>query len=181
MRWLGRFVAASALIYASAALAVPNGEAEQAYARGDYATAFKIWFQLAEQGSVQAQLNIARMYERGEWVAQDSRAAKEWRDRAAAQGAQDAAMPGAYGAPAVANAVPGAYSQQGYAQQGYAQQGYVQQGYVQPGYVQPGYVQPGYAPPTYPPPVYYPSPSPTYGPSMRPVFMPIFRVHRHHH
>ncbi|MBV8411684.1 MAG: sel1 repeat family protein, partial [Alphaproteobacteria bacterium] len=85
MRWLGLLVALIGLILSDAALAVPNGDAEQAYARGDYATAFKIWFQLAEQGSVQAQRNIARMYERGEWVAQDSQAAKEWYDRAAAQ------------------------------------------------------------------------------------------------
>ena len=88
MRWLGLLVASIGLIVSDVALAVPNGDAEQAYARGDYATAFKIWFQLAEQGSVQAQLNVARMYERGEWVAQDSRAAQEWRDRAAAQPAQ---------------------------------------------------------------------------------------------
>src|SRR4249919_3132267 len=39
-----------------------GSSAEAAYARGDYATAFKIWLPLAEQGSAQAQLNVARMY-----------------------------------------------------------------------------------------------------------------------
>jgi TPR repeat protein len=175
MRRLGLLVAVVGLMFSGTALAVPNGEAEQAYARGDYATAFKIWFQLAEQGSVQAQLNIARMYERGEWVAQDSQAAKEWYDRAAAQGAQDAAMPGGGGAPAYAQQgyVQPGYAQQGYAQQGYAQQGYAQQGYAQQGYAQQGYVQPGYAQPGYA--------QPGYSPSMRPVFMPVFRFHHHRH
>jgi TPR repeat protein len=44
-------------------------DTEEAYARGDHATAFKL--PLAEQGSLLAQRNIARMYERGEWVAKD--------------------------------------------------------------------------------------------------------------
>ena len=79
MRWLGLFVASIGLMLSDVALAVPNGDAEQAYARGDYATAFKIWFPLAEQGSVQAQRNIARMYERGEWVAQDSATGEAYR------------------------------------------------------------------------------------------------------
>jgi hypothetical protein len=78
---------------AGQALGVPLPEAEQAYARGDYATAFKLWFPLAEAGSARAQENIARMYERGEWVAQDQAAANEWYHRAAEQRAQDAAMP----------------------------------------------------------------------------------------
>jgi hypothetical protein len=105
MRWLGLLVASIGLILSDAALALPNADADQAYARGDYATAFKIWLPLAEQGSVQAQRNVARMYERGEWVAQDSQAAREWYSRAAAQGARDAAMPGM---PVVASAAPGA-------------------------------------------------------------------------
>ncbi len=80
---------------AAPALAVPQPDAEDAYARGDYATAFKLWLPLAEQGSARAQANIARMYERGEWVAQDPAMANEWYRRAAEQSAQDAAMTGA--------------------------------------------------------------------------------------
>ena len=92
MRRLALFFTIFAAL-AGQALAVPQPEAEQAYQRGDYATAFKLWLPLAEAGSAWAQENIARMYERGEWVAQDSAMANEWYQRAAAQRAQDAAMP----------------------------------------------------------------------------------------
>ncbi len=75
------------------ALAVPQPDAEAAYARGDYASAFKLWLPLAEGGSPRAQMNIARMYERGEWVAKDPAVAAEWYRRAAEQSAHDAALP----------------------------------------------------------------------------------------
>ena len=104
MRWLSLLIAAIAIVLSGTAFALPQPDAEAAYARGDYATAFKIWLPLAEQGSAQAQLNVARMYERGEWVAQDKRAAMEWYDKAAAQNGRDAATAGA---PNVASAVPG--------------------------------------------------------------------------
>jgi hypothetical protein len=104
MRWLGLLIASIGIVLSGTALALPQPDAEAAYARGDYATAFKIWLPLAEQGSAQAQLNVARMYERGEWVAQDKQAATEWYNRAAAQNARDGTMPSA---PNVASAVPG--------------------------------------------------------------------------
>jgi hypothetical protein len=103
MRWLSLLIVSIGIVLPGAAFALPQPDAEAAYARGDYATAFKIWLPLAEQGSVQAQLNVARMYERGEWVAQDKRAAMEWYNKAAEQNARDAAMPAA---PRVASAVP---------------------------------------------------------------------------
>ena len=93
MRWLTLFIISLAVAVTGPALAVPQPDAEAAYARGDYATAFKLWLPLAEQGSARAQTNIARMYERGEWVAQDQAMADEWYRRAAEQGARDAAMP----------------------------------------------------------------------------------------
>ena len=105
MRWLSLLIASIAIVLSGTAFALPQPDAEAAYARGDYATAFKIWLPLAEQGSAQAQLNVARMYERGEWVAQDKRAAAEWYGKAAEQGARDAAM---RGGPAVASNVPAA-------------------------------------------------------------------------
>ena len=95
MRWLSLLIAFVGIVLSAAAFALPQPEAEAAYARGDYATAFKIWLPLAEQGSPQAQRNVARMYERGEWVAQDKQAATEWYQKAAEQSARDAAMPGA--------------------------------------------------------------------------------------
>jgi hypothetical protein len=104
MRWLGLLIASIAIVLSGIAFAMPQPDAEAAYARGDYATAFKIWLPLAEQGSAQAQLNVARMYERGEWVAQDKRAAMEWYNKAAAQNGRDGTMPSA---PNVASAVPG--------------------------------------------------------------------------
>jgi hypothetical protein len=105
MRWLSLLIASIGLVASAAAFALPQPDAETAYARGDYATAFKIWLPLAEQGSPQAQLNVARMYERGEWVAEDKQAAMEWYRRAADQGVRDGATTGA---PIVASAVPGA-------------------------------------------------------------------------
>jgi hypothetical protein len=82
-------VALSGIAVSEPALAVPQSEAEQAYANGDYKTAFAIWEPLAEQGSARAAMNIARMYERGEYVAQDSAMAAEWYRKAAEQSMQD--------------------------------------------------------------------------------------------
>jgi TPR repeat protein len=93
MRWLTLFIFSVGFALTGPAFAVPQPDAEAAYARGDYATAFKLWLPLAEQGSARAQFNIARMYERGEWVAQDQAVAAEWYRRAAQQNARDAAMP----------------------------------------------------------------------------------------
>jgi len=92
-RWLGLLAACAFLGVSVPALALPYPEAEAAYARGDYAAAFKLWLPLAEQGSARAQEQIARMYERGEWVAQDKAMAQQWHATAAAQRARDAAMP----------------------------------------------------------------------------------------
>ena len=103
MRWLSLLIASIGIVLSGTAVALPQPDAEAAYARGDYATAFKIWLPLAEQGSPEAQRNVARMYERGEWVAQDKQAAAEWYSKAAEQSARDATMPGA---PVVANAGP---------------------------------------------------------------------------
>ena len=103
MRWLSLLIASLGLVLSATAFALPQPDAEAAYARGDYASAFKIWLPLAEQGSPEAQRSVARMYERGEWVAQDKQAAAEWYSKAAEQSARDATMPGA---PVVANAGP---------------------------------------------------------------------------
>jgi Sel1 repeat-containing protein len=152
MRWLSLLIASIAIALSGAAFALPQPDAEAAYARGDYATAFKIWLPLAEQGSAQAQLNVARMYERGEWVAQDRQAAMEWYRRAADQGARDGTMANGSttAAPNVASAVPGAMPS-------------------------------GMPPPSasYPRPASYPVPYPVVVPIARPVFVPVFRIHHH--
>ena len=155
MRWLSLLIASIGIALSGTALALPQPDAEAAYARGDYATAFQIWLPLAEQGSAQAQLNVARMYERGEWVAQDKQAAAEWYSKAAEQSARDAAMPGA---PVVANA-----------------------GSVGPPSTLPSssttYPRSTSYPTSYP----TSSPSPVYVPIARPFFGFRFHGHGHHH
>jgi hypothetical protein len=164
MRWLSLLAAAIGLAAVSdAAFALPQPDAEAAYARGDFVTAFNIWLPLAERGSVQAQLNIARMYERGEGVAQDKQTAQEWYRRAAEQHAQDAAMASVpMGSVATDTADSPA---------------------PPPVVARPASATPPQpAPPvpaTYPAPVTYPSPAP-YPVSPSPAYIPIVRFHFHH-
>jgi hypothetical protein len=99
-------VALSGIAVPERAFAVPQPDAEQAYANGDYKTAFTIWEPLAEQGSARAAMNIARMYERGEYVAQDPAMAAEWYRKAAEQSMNDNAP-----APSAANGYAPATSQ----------------------------------------------------------------------
>jgi hypothetical protein len=154
MRWLSLLIASLGLVLSGPAFALPQPDAEAAYARGDYATAFKIWLPLAEQGSPEAQRNVARMYERGEWVAQDKQAAAEWYSKAAEQSALDAAA--TPGAPAVASAVP-----------------------VVPSSTLPPSSTTYPRSTSYPPPYPTSSPSPVFVPIARPFIG--FRFHRHHH
>jgi hypothetical protein len=90
MRWPRLLILALLVTLPVQAFAVPHSDAEEAYASGDYKTAFALWLPLAEQGSARAQTNIARMYERGDWVAQDPAMAAEWYRRAADQTRRDA-------------------------------------------------------------------------------------------
>ena len=57
-----------------------------AYESGDYTTAFKEFAALAEQGGVNAQFNLAFMYEDGQGVPQDYKQAVKWFTKAAEQG-----------------------------------------------------------------------------------------------
>ncbi len=54
-----------------AAMAGPYEDGKAAYNRGDYATAFKLWLPLAEQGDATAQYNIGVMYSKGRGVPRD--------------------------------------------------------------------------------------------------------------
>ncbi len=63
---------------------------DEAYSRGDYATALKEWRPLAEQGDALAQSYLGLMYENGEDVPQDYAEAIRWFLRAAAQGLAEA-------------------------------------------------------------------------------------------
>jgi hypothetical protein len=86
MRLLNLLVVLLGVAAAGPALGGPLDEAATAYGRGDYATAFRLWRPLAEQGSAQAQVNLGRLYENGEGVAQDPAAAMAWYRKAAEQG-----------------------------------------------------------------------------------------------
>ena len=62
----------------------------EAYKRGDYATAYKEWLPLAEQGHARAQFFLGGMYAGGEGVPEDDAAAVKWFRKAAEQGYADA-------------------------------------------------------------------------------------------
>ena len=64
----------------------PAGPADDAYERKDYATALRIWTQLAEKNDPDAQIRIGGMYADGLGVARDYQAAANWFLRAARQG-----------------------------------------------------------------------------------------------
>ena len=44
-----------------------------AYAAGDYATAYREWFPLAERGDAKAQYNLGKMYRAGHEVSKDQK------------------------------------------------------------------------------------------------------------
>lgn len=77
-------------------LAVPGAtwagweEGHAAFARRDYSSALREWMPLAESGHVEAQLNIAFMYNQGLGVPVDHGVARRWYHRAAEQGLAEA-------------------------------------------------------------------------------------------
>jgi Sel1 repeat-containing protein len=66
--------------------AEPFEDALDAYRRGDYATAIRLWRPLADQGNAYAQFNLGFMYQNGRGVRQDDAAAVSWYQKAANQG-----------------------------------------------------------------------------------------------
>jgi TPR repeat protein len=69
-----------------AAVAGPLEDAEAAWSRHDYATAFRLFRLLADQGDATAQTRLGQMYEAGQSVPQDYAEAVTWYRRAADQG-----------------------------------------------------------------------------------------------
>ncbi len=57
----------------------------EAYQRGDYATALRIFRQLADQGNAAAQFNLGVMYDEGQGVPQDYTQAHMWYNLSAAK------------------------------------------------------------------------------------------------
>jgi uncharacterized protein len=71
-----------------AAVAATNADAQIAYNKGDFATALRIYRELAERGDAVSQYALGRMYVRGEGVPKDPDQARYWfsiaRDQTAA-------------------------------------------------------------------------------------------------
>ena len=59
---------------------------ENAYHRGDYATALREWQPLAKQGHAAAQYNLGLLYANGQGVPKDDAQARQWYEKAAVQG-----------------------------------------------------------------------------------------------
>jgi len=71
---------------AGAAMAATYSDAQLAYDKKDFATAFAIYRDLAERGDVGAQYALGRMYARGEGVPKDTDQARNWFSKAKTQG-----------------------------------------------------------------------------------------------
>jgi TPR repeat protein len=63
---------------------------ENAYHRGDYATALREWQPLAKQGDAVAQYHLGLLYANGQGVPKDDAQARQWYEKAAVQGHVDA-------------------------------------------------------------------------------------------
>ena len=77
------------LIFLSMAVTAVAGQfadADAAYARGDYATAYRLLKPLAEQGNARAQYDLGFMHEKGQGVPKDDVEAAKWYRKAAEQG-----------------------------------------------------------------------------------------------
>jgi len=61
-------------------------DADAAYGRGDYATAYRLLKPLAEQGNAKAQYNLGFMYDKGQGVPKDDTEAAKWFRKAAERG-----------------------------------------------------------------------------------------------
>lgn len=76
------------------ALAIPDEpepeSASDAYARGDYAAAYRLWRPAAEAGNAEAQFSIAVLFDHGFGVSQDKVRAAQWYGQAAQRGHADA-------------------------------------------------------------------------------------------
>ena len=68
------------------AMAGPSEDAKQAYDRGDYETAYRLYKSLAERGSPVAQSNLGLLYYNSLGVSQDYAEAMKWFRKAADQG-----------------------------------------------------------------------------------------------
>ena len=82
-----RGIAAALLLLAATSVAAADFDTGmRAYKRGDYASAFREFRALAEQGHAIAQIALGIMYDNGEGVPENDRQAVFWYRKAAEQG-----------------------------------------------------------------------------------------------
>ena len=74
------------MLLASSAAAGDWEDAEAAYERRDFATAFQLWKPLADQGDADAQFNLGVMCSNGRGVPEDYTEAAKWFRKAADRG-----------------------------------------------------------------------------------------------
>jgi TPR repeat protein len=74
----GFLVAIISLGVGSAAVADPFDDGFDAYDRGDFETALRLWQPLADQGNADAQRNLGLMYANGRGVAENDAKAVKW-------------------------------------------------------------------------------------------------------
>jgi TPR repeat protein len=68
------------------------GSGLSAYNRGDYVTAFRDWYPLAETGDAAAQAGVGFLFHKGLGVAQDDVEAASWFEKAAEKGQAEAQL-----------------------------------------------------------------------------------------
>jgi hypothetical protein len=85
-------LACGVLLLAASAHAGPFEDGVADYERQDYASALRHWLPLAEHGNVQAQVRVAKAYDRGLGVAADASLAARWYQSAAQQGDPEAQL-----------------------------------------------------------------------------------------
>jgi len=84
------FCVFTVLLYTGLCSAADLKSGKEAYEKRDYATAFKEFTPLAEQGNAEAQVNLGKMYLRGQGVLTDPDQAIKWFKASAAQDNADA-------------------------------------------------------------------------------------------
>ncbi len=86
-------ILAAVVIFVTNAAPASSGDFEDglaAYERADYATAFKLWHPLADQGNAAGQSILGSMYLKGQGVPKDRVHAYKWFDIAASTGSEQA-------------------------------------------------------------------------------------------
>ncbi len=91
---LGRFTSLVTLLLSAGQPAAAGDfrSGLSAYNRGDYVTAFRDWYALAERGDAPAQAGLGFLFHKGLGVAQDDVGAATWFEKAAGKGQAEAQL-----------------------------------------------------------------------------------------